>query len=172
MADYDEYGRLIEKPTKPRKPVWGEPDYPYTFAISIVNGRTGEGLKDLFVEEKLKTAKGALKKVWKEYSGLALQEALPNGQWFRQQNLEDLYLVARPIWGNRDVDQGERRSGQPFLQSSPQGAFDFVASPPLGPQRFREPDGDWSTVVYYEPNDLKGPSTRIPLLEIADMSNW
>jgi hypothetical protein len=162
---YDEFGRLIEKPKKPSKPEWGEADYPYTFAISLVNGRTGEGIKDLFLEPKLKTAKGAIKKAWNEYSGIVLQEALPNGAWFEQQRpFSDLYLVARPIWGNRDVDQAERRAG-PFSSSSPQGAFDFVASPPEGPQRFKEPGSDWSSGLYYEPNELKGPSTRIPLLE-------
>ena len=56
MVKYDEYGRPVEKAKKPRRLEWYEADYPFSFAISIVNAQTGEGLKDWGVS-RLKTAK-------------------------------------------------------------------------------------------------------------------
>ena len=60
MVEYDEYGRPVEKPAKPKKPEWYEADYPFTFAISIVNAQTGEGVKDWGFSYKLKTPKSQM----------------------------------------------------------------------------------------------------------------
>jgi hypothetical protein len=178
MVKYDEFGRPIEKAAKPRKPEWYEADSPKTFAISIVNAQTAEGVKDWWSEDKLKTAKGALKKAWKEGSGMAFQPAMPIGVWLGEQNRDDLYLVARPITVNRDREQYRETGIQVFSFSGSialpgmawNKAMEYVSSPPSGPQRFMEKEvGPRSPTTFgdYESTGYHGESTIIPLLDIA-----
>jgi len=155
---YDEFGRLIEKPKKRR---WSgyEPDYPMTFAVSIVNRETGEGAKDFWGEPKLKSPKGAMKNASKNllmpWYKNAMNEYVPAeskppvGLWLERQNWNDLDFVARPVEENKDVDQHQLESGDPrgadsywykimFQADSLRDAMDYVSSPPSMPQRYKE----------------------------------
>lgn len=174
MVKYDEYGRKVEEPAKPKKPEWYEADSPFTFAISIVNRRTGEGVKDWGFSYKLKTPKRAVAKAWEEMSGMAFQPATPVGQWFMEQDWSDLYLVARPITANRDREQYKETGIQVFSLPgfffNEGNAWDYVTSPPSEPQRFMEREvGPRSphTFGYYESTGYHGESTIIPLSDVA-----
>ena len=176
MVEYDEYGRPVEKAAKPKKPEWYEADYPFTFAISIVNAQTGEGVKDWGFSYKLKTPKRAVAKAWEEMSGMSFQPATPVGQWFMEQDWGDLYLVARPIKANRDREQYQVTGLQVFSFSGAiafhkwQAAINYVSSPPSEPQRFMEKEvGPRSshTFGYYEATGYHGESAIIPLLDVA-----
>jgi len=159
---YDEYGRLIKKPAKPKKPEWYEADYPKTFAISIVNRYTGEGIKDWWTVDKLKTPKGAMKKAWEEGSAIMFQPAMPHGQWFEGQAWGDLDIVVRPITAKRDAEQYQQTGFRVFSFSNIDQAYDYVSSPPSGPQRFMEKEvGPRSSTTFgeYEPTGSHGPST-------------
>ena len=159
MADiYDEFGRKVEKPKKRR---WSgyEPDYPMTFAVSIVNRETGEGAKDFWGEPKLKSPKGAMKNASKNllmpWYYNAMSEYFPSdakppvGLWLGRQNWNDLDFVARPVAERKDIDQHQLEEGEPredysywnkmmFQADSWRDAFDYVARPPTMPQRYKE----------------------------------
>ena len=169
---YDEYGRLIKKPEKPEKMSPYDAYYPRTFTISIVNNQTAEGVKDWWVEDKLKTAKGAMKKAWKEGSGFMFQPAMPIGVWFREQDWDDLFLVARPITANRDREHYFETGIQVFSFSGSIGmsgmawnkAWDYMNSPPSEPQLFAYGPGGRAL---YDNAGYQGESTIIPLVEIS-----
>ena len=170
MVKYDEYGRKVEDPAKPKKPEWYEADYPFTFAISIVNAQTGEGVKDWGFSYKLKTPKRAAIKAWEEMSGMTFQPMAPQGQWLEEQEWGDLYLVARPIKANRDREQYQVTGIQVFSFSDVTQAMDYVSAPPSEPQRFMEKEvGPRSptTFGYYESTGYQGESTIIPLSDVA-----
>ena len=155
---YDEFGRKVEKPKK-RKWTGSEPDYPMTFALSVVNRETGEGLKDFGSEPKLKTPKGAMKSASKNilmgWYNNAVSERVPVefknlvGLWLERQNWNDLDFVARPVETRKDVDRHQIEEGEPredysfwnkmmFQADSLSDAMDYVSSPPTMPQRYRE----------------------------------
>tara|TARA_Y100000310_G_C20628818_1_gene787463 strand:- start:917 stop:1531 length:615 start_codon:yes stop_codon:yes gene_type:complete len=157
-TEYDEFGRKVEKPKKRR---WSgyEADAPYTFAVSIVNRETGEGAKDFWQEQKLKSPKGAMKNASKNllmpwyYNALSdftpPESKPPLGLWLERQNWNDLDFVARPVAAKKDIDSHQIEEGEPregyshwnkmmFQADSWSHAMDYVSSPPSTPQRYKE----------------------------------
>ena len=157
-TEYDEFGRPVEKPKKRR---WSgsEPDSPHTFAVSIVNRETGEGAKDFWGEQKLKSPKGAMKNASKNllmpWYYNAISERFPSdarpplGVWLERQNWNDLDFVARPVTTRKDIalhqfEEGDSRDSYSFWDKmmfqagSWRDAMDYVSLPPSTPQRFRE----------------------------------
>jgi len=176
--EYDEYGRLIEEPKKPRKLQWGDADYPFTFAVSIVNRETAEGVKDFEAVEKIKTAKGAAKKAWQGVQGSRgpLSRLGPAGEWLIAQNWEDLDLVVRPITVQRDFLQGAVSHGmfagrwRNTQELTVQWAYSHVAQHPMEAQEFYDPDSgtwEWAKTESGYP-DFDGPSTIIPLVAVME----
>ena len=177
MVEYDEYGRPVEKAAKPKKLEWDDPDYPFTFAVSIVNRQTGDGVKDFETTEKIKTAKGAAKRAWKDVqrSRGALSEFVPAGEWLIAQEWADLVLVVRPVTAQRDVVQGGS-TGKMFSarwrgtqELTVAWAYEHVAQHPMEAQEFYDSSGTWvsakTTGVW---PDFHGASTIIPLLDIVE----
>ena len=191
---YDEFGRKVEKPKKRRWTTY-EPDYPMTFAVSVVNRETGEGIKDVWAEPKLKSPKGAMKNASKNILMGWYNQAISDwpraesrnavGLWLHQQRGEDLDFVARPVVARKDVDlHQDPDPDEAYLANylfhamgSWRDAMDYVSSPPPMPQRFKEEpiefDGRrWASgkpggVTEYHQGSYHGESTIIPLVEIT-----
>ena len=191
MVEYDEYGRPIEKPKKRRWTTY-EHDYPLTFAVSVVNRETWEGIKDIWDEPKAKSPKGAAKNASENrvipWYYQAMDEYTPEesrnavGLWLNAQRWEDLDFVARPVTERRDVDLHQDPDPSNWLgnylfaRESWRSAMDYVTSPPSGAQRFREeelPSGRYASGTrfgehyYYEATGYHGDSTVIPLLDVV-----
>ena len=195
MVEYDEYGRPVEK-AKKRKWSTYEPDYPLTFAVSVVNRETWEGIKDIWAEPKLKSPKGAAKKASKmilmpwyyQARDASAFSQPPNavGQWLLDQRWEDLDFVVRPVTERRDVDLHQvfdrsdpyysYWSNYLFTRESWRSAMNHVTSPPSGLQHFKEEQlesGRYASgtrggeTYYFEATGYHGDSTVIPLLDVA-----